>query len=81
MKREIKFRMWDDDEKRMVDDNELAEDFGFCIFSKTDGGHGMFGEVMQFTGLKDRLGKEIFEGDILKVYDWGVKTRDKVLTI
>ena len=52
--REFKFRAWH---------NELGMSDVFCI------DQGMFEAepdvVMQYTGLKDKNGKEIFEGDII----------------
>ena len=53
--REIKFRYWDLVAEKMLDDdafetNNLPGDV----------------EVMQYTGLKDKNGKEIFEGDVVK---------------
>jgi len=57
--RKIKFRLWDN--KKMQDSFELDNEFD-CI-----SGFIGDGELMQFTGLLDKNGKEIFENDIVKV--------------
>ena len=55
--REIKFRAWDKD--RMVK--------GFELFEDNSAYRGAI--PMQFTGLLDKNGKEIYEGDILQFSD------------
>jgi uncharacterized phage protein (TIGR01671 family) len=54
--REIKFRAWNTADKSMhfPDWKELAVRAGLAEM-----------KLMQFTGLKDKNGKEIFEGDII----------------
>ncbi len=64
--REIKFRAWDEDIKQMSEPFDLywlASDGGrlFLIQNK---------KVMQFTGLKDKNGNEIYEGDIISGNDF-----------
>ena len=60
MSRELKFRIWNKDVKEMFKSfdlyNELAENSDIDSIDMI--------EIMQFTGLKDRNGKEIYEGDI-----------------
>ena len=77
--RVIKFRAWikkDNMGKSTMfyqGEQYLQSFLSRCVFFSNDEGrdHEKYGdyELMQFTGLKDKDGKEVYEGDILRYCD------------
>jgi hypothetical protein len=70
--REIKFRVWHKAEEKMYEVYGFAQNKWFLKGKQFPMPNGAV-VIMQYTGLKDKNGKEIYEGDICETVTYSGK--------
>jgi uncharacterized phage protein (TIGR01671 family) len=86
MRRKIQFRVWDIQNERMVEnpylfepayypeDKKIADYIFFETWQDVDDGIRRSCHLMQFTGLYDKNGNNIYEGDVMTLKSDGKPT-------